>query len=246
MPDGPLIWVTGASQGIGAALVQAVPWDGARIIGVSRSPGLAPAHLTADLADPAGWGMVEASFHRELGGFLGDRVIFVHAAGAIGPIGFVGETDPREYRANLLLNAAAPLILGEAFLRAVRHLTCRRQIVLLSSGAAQRTYPGLATYGAAKAAVDRWVRCAGNEQVRRGNVQVLSVIPGRVATAMHEQLRAASEGQLPDLPEFIRVNDEGLLRDPRAVAEQLWSLLDDENVSSGDVLDLRDYPATGR
>jgi benzil reductase ((S)-benzoin forming) len=78
--------------------------------------------------------------------------VFIHAAGAIGPIGFAGETDPREYRASVLLNAAAPLILGDAFLRAGRHLSCRRQLVLLSSGAAQRPYPGVAAYGAAKAA----------------------------------------------------------------------------------------------
>jgi NAD(P)-dependent dehydrogenase (short-subunit alcohol dehydrogenase family) len=116
MPDGTLIWVTGASRGIGKALIQAVPWQGARVIGVSRSPGPAPVHLAADLAGPAGWDMAEASFHRELAGFSGSRVVFIHAAGAIGPIGFAGETDPREYRASVLLNAAAPLILGDAFL----------------------------------------------------------------------------------------------------------------------------------
>ena len=94
MSGGRLIWVTGASQGIGRALIEAVPWPGARVIGVSRSPGPAATHLAADLADPAGWDMLEASFHRELAGFSGSRVVLVHAAGAIGPIGFAGETDP--------------------------------------------------------------------------------------------------------------------------------------------------------
>ena len=242
MPDGTLIWVTGASQGIGKALIQAVPWQGARVIGVSRSPGPAPVHLAADLAGPAGWDMAEASFHRELAGFPGSRVVFIHAAGAIGPIGFAGETDPRESRASVLLNAAAPLILGDAFLRAGRHLSCRRQLVLLSSGAAQRPYPGVAAYGAAKAAVDQWVRATGNEQARRGNVQVIAVTPGRVATTMHAQLRAAPDNQLPDRPEFIRLHEEGLLSNPRDVARKLWSLLDDPDITTGQVLDLRDYP----
>lgn len=233
-----LIWVTGASQGIGKALIEAVPWPGARVIGVSRNPGSAPVHVTADLADPAGWDALEASFCRELAGFRGGRVVFVHAAGAIGPVGFAGETDPGEYRASVLLNAAAPLIAAEAFLRAARHLTCRRQLVLFSSGAGRRPYPGVAAYGAAKAAVDQWVRAAGNEQARRGDVQVISVIPGRVATAMHEQLRASPDDQLPDRPEFIRLHDEGLLRDPRDVARDLWSLLDDPGLTSGQVVDL--------
>jgi NAD(P)-dependent dehydrogenase (short-subunit alcohol dehydrogenase family) len=69
-------------------------------------------------------------------------------------------------------------------------------------------------------------------------VQVLSVTPGRVDTAMHEQLRAAPDDQLPDRPEFTQLHEEGLLRDPSDVATQLWLLLDDPAITSGQVLDL--------
>jgi benzil reductase ((S)-benzoin forming) len=243
MPDAVLIWVTGASQGIGKALVEAVPWPTARVIGVSRGAGPAPVHLAADLADPGGWDVLEASFHRELADFSGSRVVFLHAAATIGPIGFAGETDPGTYRASVLLNAAAPLIVAEAFLRAGRHLRCRRQLVLFTSGAARRPYPGVAAYGAAKAAVDQWVRAAGDEQTRRGDVQILSINPGRVATGMHEQLRGTTDDHLPDHAEFVRLDEEGLLTDPAEVARKLWSLLDDQDLTSGQVLDLAGYPA---
>jgi benzil reductase ((S)-benzoin forming) len=245
MSDTPLIWVTGASQGIGKALIQAVPWQQARVIGVSRTPGPAPVHVAADLAEPSGWDKLEASFSRELPRFSGDRVVFVHAAGTIGPIGFAGETDPRQYRASVMLNAAAPLILAEAFLRAVRNLSCRRQLVLLSSGAARRPYPGVAAYGAAKAAVDQWVRAAGNEQALRGQAEVLAINPGRVATAMHEQLRAAGHDRLPDHSEFTRLHEDGLLSDPGDVARQIWTLLDDQEVIPGEVLNLAVQPTAG-
>jgi benzil reductase ((S)-benzoin forming) len=241
MPDGTLIWVTGASQGIGKALVEAVPWPAARVIGVSRGAGPAPVHLAADLADPGGWDVLEASFHRELADFSGGRVVFLHAAAAIGPIGFAGETDPDVYRASVLLNAAAPLIVAEAFLRAGRHLRCRRQLVLFTSGAARRAYPGVAAYGAAKAAVDQWVRAAGDEQTRRGDVQILSINPGRVATGMHEQLRGTTDDHLPDHAEFVRLDEEGLLTDPREVARKLWSLLEGQDIKSGQLLNLADY-----
>jgi benzil reductase ((S)-benzoin forming) len=102
-------------------------------------------------------------------------VVFLDAAGTISPIGFAGEADPRQYSASVMLNAAAPLILAEAFLRAVRNLSCRRQLVLLSSGAARRPYPGVAAYGAAKAAVDQWVRAVGNEQALRGQAEVVAM-----------------------------------------------------------------------
>lgn len=36
-----LIWISGASGGIGRAMAETVPWDGARVIGISRraAPG---------------------------------------------------------------------------------------------------------------------------------------------------------------------------------------------------------------
>jgi len=60
----------------------------------SRERGSAPAGLVVGFADPVGWDMLEASFHRELAGFSGGRVVFLHAAGAIGPIGFAGRPIP--------------------------------------------------------------------------------------------------------------------------------------------------------
>jgi hypothetical protein len=60
---------------------------------------------------------------------------------------------------------------------------------------------------------------------------------------MHQQLRAAPDDQLPDRSEFLRLHEEGLLSDPREVATRLWSLLDDPDITSGQILDLRDYPA---
>ncbi|MDQ1413257.1 MAG: hypothetical protein QOE07_1845, partial [Acidimicrobiaceae bacterium] len=33
-----LVWISGASGGIGRALVDSVPWPSARIIGISRRP----------------------------------------------------------------------------------------------------------------------------------------------------------------------------------------------------------------
>lgn len=73
-----LAWISGASGGIGQALAQTVPWDGARVIGISRGrPEDAIEHLKADLADPSIWPTIGASFHREMEGFDGEHVLSV-------------------------------------------------------------------------------------------------------------------------------------------------------------------------
>ncbi|MDQ6615956.1 MAG: SDR family NAD(P)-dependent oxidoreductase [Actinomycetota bacterium] len=162
---GALVWISGASSGIGQALVESIPWSPARIIGISRGPAAGTEHLGADLADPAGWDELGASFRRELEGFQGDRIVFVHAAGTLEPMGFAGEVDTGAYRRNVVLNSASPQVLGHMFLAAVAsHTEARRHLMMITSGAASSVYPGWSSYGAAKAAVNQWVRDVGAEQ----------------------------------------------------------------------------------
>jgi len=237
-----LIWISGASSGIGAALARTVPWEGARVIGVSRRRPAVGEHLEADLADPSSWASVGASFDGELTGFDGERVLFLQAAGTLDPIGFAGDVDSQAYQANVLLNSAAPQVLGHRFLAAAKGLAAERTLVMLSSGAASSVYPGWASYGAAKAAVDQWVRDVGAEQDLRGGARVVSIAPGTVATDMQAQLRHTEEDDFPSRQKFIDLHEAGKLRDPDEVARDMWRLLD-RDLDNGSVLDLRDLAA---
>jgi benzil reductase ((S)-benzoin forming) len=241
-----LVWISGASSGIGRALAATVPWDGARLIGVSRRPPAVGEHLEADLAEPASWELVGRSFRRELAGWSGERVVFVHAAGVIDPIGFAGEVDGDAYLRNVILNSAAGQVLGHLFLAATRHVDARRHIVMLTSGAAKSVYPGWATYGAGKAALDQWVRDVGAEQELRGGAQLVAVAPGTVDTAMQQRLRETPERDFPKRQKFVDLHREGELTDPERVAERIWELLD-RSLENGAVVDLRDLSsARGR
>lgn len=239
-----LVWVTGASRGIGQALVHTVPWQGARVIGISRQPPANAEHLRSDLADPSSWSEVADSFRRELASFAGERVAFVQAAGTIEPLGFTGEVPTEAYATNVVLNSAAPQVLGHMFLAAVRAMKVERHLVMLSSGAASSIYAGWAPYGAAKAATDQWVRDVGAEQTRRGGVKVLSVAPGTVDTAMQEQLRATTEEAFPQRQKFLDLHREGRLSDPDEVARHIWALLD-RGLDNGAVVDLRSLGGDG-
>jgi len=235
-----LVFITGASSGIGLALARAVPWKDSRVIGISRRVGEGLEHVKADLSGPAGWREAAACFEREMDGFAGERAVLVHAAGTLEPMGFAGEVDAEGYAAQVLLNSAAPQVLGHAFLHAASRTEARCDLLMIGSGAAHTVYEGWSAYCAGKAAVDHWVRTVGAEQERRGGrCRVLSIAPGVVATAMQERIREMSERDFPDVGRFLALARDGELRDPAEVADELWELLD-RGLENGAVLDLRD------
>jgi benzil reductase ((S)-benzoin forming) len=197
-------------------------------------------HFAADLADPDAWPRVAELFEREMRGFRGDGVFLLHSAGTLDPIGFAGEVDPEAYTRQVLLNAAAPQVLFDAFLRAARATEAPCTLLNVGSGAAHTVYEGWSAYCAGKAAADHWVRTAGAEQqLRGGRCRVVSVAPGVVATAMQQAIRATPERDFPNLARFQELHDEGELRDPDTVAKELWALLTSD-LENGAVIDLRD------
>jgi benzil reductase ((S)-benzoin forming) len=235
-----LVFVSGGSSGIGAALIRTLPFSPARVFELSRRGASGHAGLRVDLAEPASWPRVAELFQREMRGFAGERVVFAHAAGTLDPIGFAGEEDAAAYVKAVLLNAASPQVLGDAFLRAARGTRAACHVLMIGSGAARSVYPGWSSYGAGKAAVDQWVRTVGAEQdLRDGRCRALSVSPGLVATAMQEQIRATPEQRLPGVGRFVEAFEKGELRDPTRVAHEIWALLDRE-LPNGAVVDLRE------
>jgi len=238
VPDA-LVLITGASSGIGRALAQSVPFDDARVIDISRRGGAGIEHVRADLAEPAGWRTVSALFDAEVAGFGGTRVVFVHSAGTLEPIGYAGEVEPAAYARQVLLNAASPQVLGDAFLRAARRTRAACDLLMISSGAAHSVYEGWSAYCAGKAAMDQWVRTAGAEQRRRGNrCRIVAVAPGIVETTMQAQIRSTPREAFPEVAKFEQLYREGALRSPTQVALDLWALLEGE-LENGAVLDLR-------
>ncbi|MDX6264739.1 MAG: hypothetical protein QOH84_6427 [Kribbellaceae bacterium] len=212
-------------------------------------------HFAADLADPEDWVRVEEHFAAELAGFDGERVIFVHNAGTIVPIGPAATVDAAAYAKAVLLNSAAPQVLGRAFLRATAGLDCERQLVMLSSGAAKNAYAGWSAYNAGKAAVEHWVRAVGLEEAAleeaaleqegAGAVKgcrVIAVAPGVVDTAMQGEIRAVDEQAFPAVGRFRELKRSGGLITPEEAAAGLWAVIE-RQYPTGSVLDLRDLPA---
>ena len=234
-----LVIISGASSGIGRSLVATCPYPSPTIIDLSRRGGGAAEHVFADLSTQSGWDTAIEVFDKRIPGFEGDRVVFIHNAGTINPIGYAGEVDAAAYRANVMLNSAAPQVLGDAFLRAAGKTNARSDLVLIGSGAATKAYRGWASYGAGKAATARWALTAGLEQAEQANgSHVWWIAPGVVATAMQADIRATTTEEFPDVERFRQLHDDDQLEEPAVVAARLWEVLEQNHVN-GALLDLR-------
>ncbi|MBY5163917.1 SDR family NAD(P)-dependent oxidoreductase [Salsipaludibacter albus] len=233
--------VTGGSSGIGAAVARAGLERGP-VATVQRGPGPAgTTHVRADLLDVD---RARTAVHDALDVVAPpdrpvDRVVVLHAAATVEPIGFAAEVDPGDYARAFDLDVRAAVVVGAAALAALGSRPGRRQLVQVTSGAASSVYAGWSAYGPAKAAVEHWVATVAEEQRLRGGLEVLAVAPGVVATSMQEVIRATDARDFPRVDKFRDLHEAGDLRDPDDVAAQLWGLLDGP-ARSGEAVDLRD------
>jgi NADP-dependent 3-hydroxy acid dehydrogenase YdfG len=195
--EGTRALVTGASRGIGRALVEALAARGATVGLAARSTDelealaatLPGAHhvLACDVTDADAVAATVESFIAAAGGL--DLVVANAGVATYGPFREMGlATIERMTRVNWLgtvytVHAALPHLLDRA----------EGHIVLLSSGAAHRSFPWAAVYGATKAAQRMFGEALRHELSGTG-VSLTLVYPGEVATALHDH----EPDRLPD------------------------------------------------
>jgi len=225
MPE-TIIWISGATEGIGLGLAQNAPFPNARIINLSRRQHPDYETVLFDLTRPETYAAVGESFRRELDGFTGKRAIFIHNA-LYNAAGFVSEADPVEYARAIQANAVAPQILGDLFLRAVGS-GYESGLVLMSSASARIPYAGHAAYSAAKAAVEMWVKVVKLELESRGrSTWITAVRPGFVATPGAQYMATLPAEVYPAASEVAGALARGgeSVYTPEFAARQIWDAL---------------------
>jgi benzil reductase ((S)-benzoin forming) len=228
-----LVWISGASSGIGAALAASVPYDDARVIGISRRPPAAGEHVEADLADPASWPRIAAHFEETLARHGAGSAVFLHMSGVASPAGAAAEADLEAYTAAVLLNAASGQVLGKAFLTACRRIGAQATLVLCSSPAAAAHVPGVSHYGAGKSALQFWAAAVATEV--DGWARVFSVVPFAVDTPMVRATIALPPGTTPVAEKLRAAAEHGELATPETTAAQIWSLVADDTTNGSAV-----------
>ncbi len=197
--------VTGASRGIGRAIVRRLAAEGVRMVAVARSrdaleelarelPGtVIPA--AADIRDPAAVdGVRDLALDR-----LGHVDILVNNAG-VGHFGLIEELTPEQWDEMFAVNLKGAYLMCRAF---VPHMKERRSghIINIASVAGVLPTPGLALYNASKAAVVAFTE-ATRLEVRDRGIKVGAVLPSFTDTELIAGTRSP-RGQRNCRPEEI-------------------------------------------
>ena len=239
MPD-TVVFVSGASSGIGAALLETVPYPDARVVGIARRDCPGSERLRVDLADPRTWPVVAARIEAILDETQPTRAVFLHMAGVGTPFGTAAAATLDEYIASVLLNSASGQVLGKALISACVRRSRPATVVLCSSPATLTPMVGMSHYGSGKAAMEYWVRAVAQEEAVGPKVRAFAVMPFAVDTPMLQAVIRQSE---QPIPEAIRdAAKQRRLASAEATAREIWGLVT-ADTPSGAVVPVGAVPA---
>jgi len=178
--------VTGGSSGIGLAIARMLRDDGYGLTLVSRraervqaaADELGAAAVAADVTDPDAAAQAVAR-HRERFGRLD---VLVNSAG-VGIAGTLDQLPAKHFDLQVGVNLRGLFLVTQAAIPLLRE--SRGLIVNLASIAGTLPTPGLATYGATKAAVISLTKSL-NEELDGDGVRAIAICPGFVDTPMAE------------------------------------------------------------
>jgi NAD(P)-dependent dehydrogenase (short-subunit alcohol dehydrogenase family) len=238
---GKVVFITGASRGIGEAAARLFTREGAAVVLAARSAGaldrivsevradggVADA-VTMDLADRASIRAAVdrvAELHGRLDGAFNNGAAIQHP----GPLDTTSDEDvDQQFAVNFRAHWTA--MTAEA---ALMRLGGGGAIVNTSSIGSRRANPVLPAYGAMKRALNSITETAAVTWARQG-IRVNGITPGGTATQMMQEWEAATPGVIEA---NIARTPLGRIAEPREVAEvAAWLLSDRASVVTGAIV----------
>lgn len=231
--EGKAVLVTGASRGLGEALMKRLARKGARVVGVSRNAQemeavaaalRAEGHVAHALAYDVGDKEAIYPLVGAASALVGPLDVLVHNASTLGPtpLPLLLDTACEDLSKVLEVNLVGPFRLTKAVAGAMA-MRGSGVVVHLSSDAAVSAYPRWGAYSVSKLALEHLGRIWAAELEGTG-VRFFNVDPGEMDTKMHADA-------IPDA-------DRATLSRPDDVAVRLLGLLERaENVPSGSRLE---------
>lgn len=193
-----VVLVTGASGGIGGAIVRRLTAEGARVIAAARTPAPLEAlagetgalAVPADAAEPAA---VERLARAVLD--QGPPFALIHAAGAF-DVAAVTETAPEMFDRMIDGNLRAPFLVTRALLPAMLEAGTGH-VVTIGSVAGRSAFPGNGAYSASKFGV-RGLHEVLVQELAGSGVRATLVEPAATDTEIWDPLDPDGRDDLPD------------------------------------------------
>ena len=240
MLSGRLAIVTGATSGIGMATAKHFVKEGAKVVGVGRNKA-----ALAALQKETGCGVAEADITApgaceravaEAVSHLGGLTTLINCAGVLMP-GAIGTTASlKDFEHNFSGNTRSVFEMME---HSIPHLKERSadgscSIVNISSVNGLQSFGGVATYCAAKAAVDMLTKCAALDLAPFG-IRANAVNPGLVLTELQKRggLNAAQYAALA----LHKVDLKGAVLKPNMVKNGLGAPTESPEVTAQKTVD---------
>ena len=224
-----VVFVTGATSGIGQAVAVKFASASARVVALGRNQsalrevetavreaGGEPLVLAVDVTDTSG---TQRAIEETITKFGGLNVL-VNAAGHIST-GSIENTSLAAWDAMMNINLRAVFYLMQ--LAAPHLIQTKGNIVNVSSVTGLRSFPGVLAYCVSKAGLDQLTRCAALELAPQG-VRVNAVNPGVVVTEIHKRGGMSAENYENFLEHSKTTHPIGRVGDPKEIAELVFYL----------------------
>lgn len=198
--------ITGASQGLGAAMAEAFVAEGASVVLCARTTsavdkicddlsrnliaGQQVHARTCDIGTPE---QIDAlltdalEIHPDLG-------VLVNNAGVYGPMGNIETVDWNEWVQAINVNLLGTIYFCRAVMPHFRKRG-RGKIINLSGGGATAPLPGISSYAVSKVGVVRFTETL-HEEAKNAGIDVNAIAPGLLATQLLDQAIAAGPAKI--------------------------------------------------
>lgn len=218
------VFITGTSSGIGKALAEAYLTIGdIKVIGIARRNLISHKNYRHEVLD-----LSDAKATESFEFFIPDNVsevVLINNAGWLGEVGRLGDLDSENITRLFQVNTAAPIILMNNFLKAIKKTSVKAKVFNVSSGVSQYPVDGWSNYCASKAALDMASRVV---KVENPELDIYSVAPGIIDTEMQAEIRETNPKRFVNHSRFVDYHKNGQLRDANDVAGEIIDILQDK------------------